>query len=149
MASVRRRLGRVEVTLDGEERELLLEVVDDLTPELGIAARTSQKAYDDPDLDHEYQRWTKPDIDMARDADVDALRSWLGGAEDRVRLDEDTALAWLRALNHLRLVAGARLGIEEDGWEEAAPEQLLSTSNYTVLITLGWLQEGIVAALDG
>jgi hypothetical protein len=149
MASVRRRLGRVEVTLDGEERELLLEVVDDLAPELGIAARTSQKAYDDPDLDREYQHWTKPDIDMARDADVDALRGWLGGAEDRVRLDEDTALAWLRALNHLRLVAGARLGIEEDGWEESAPEQLLGTSNYTVLITLGWLQEGIVAALEG
>jgi len=149
MASVRRKAGRVEVVLDGREREILAGAVDDLATELGIAARTSQRAYDDPDLESEYQRWTKPDVDRARNRDVDALRGWLGGTEDRARLDEDDALVWLRALNHLRLVCGARLGIEEDGWEEAASEELTESTAYAVLTTLGWLQEAITAALEG
>ena len=149
MASVRRRLNRVEITLDRNEREVLLHIVDDLADEFGTAARTIPHAYDDPELEKEYARWTRPEVDAVRRADVDAVRAALRGRDDRLRLDEDSALLWLRALNHLRLVAGARMGIDADGWEEEAAPQILESDAYAVLVTLGWLQESIVEALEG
>lgn len=147
MASVRRRLARVEVTLDRRERALLSAMVDDLAPEVGTARRTVLRAYEDEELEREYARWTRPEVDAARRADIEGMRRWLAGGDDRVRLDDDAALGWVRALEHLRLVAGARLGIEKDGWEESAPEELLESHDYAVLVTLGWLQEALLEAL--
>jgi hypothetical protein len=82
-----------------------------------------------------------------RAADIDAVRAALGGSDDRFRLSEEEALTWVRALNHLRLVAGARLGIDDDGWEERSDPSMLEREEYAMLVTLGWVQENVVAAL--
>jgi hypothetical protein len=40
------------------------------------------------------------------------------------------------------------LGVEEDGWDEAADDSLLRSPEFTMLMALGWMQEHIVAALE-
>ena len=149
MAWVRRRLNRVELRLDRREREILLRIVDELRPGLGDDPRTRLRAYDDPALDEEYQRYSKPEVEHVRSADIDAVRAALSGADDRFRLSEDEALTWVRAINHLRLVAGARLGIDDDGWEERGDGSMLEREEYAMLVTLGWVQENVIAALSG
>ncbi|MGH7746972.1 MAG: DUF2017 family protein, partial [Candidatus Dormibacteria bacterium] len=99
-------------------------------------------------LDLEYQRYSRPEVEHCRAADIDTVRAALDGSDDRFRLSEDEALTWIRALNHLRLVAGARLGIDDDGWEERGDGSLLEREEYAMLVTLGWVQENVVAALS-
>jgi hypothetical protein len=147
MAWVRRRLNRVELRLDRREREILLRIVDELRPGLGDDPRTRLRAYDDPSLDADYQRYSRPEVEQVRAADIDAVRTALSAGDDRFRLSEDEALTWIRALNHLRLVAGARLGIEDDGWEDRGDGTILDREEYAMLVTLGWVQENVVAAL--
>jgi len=86
------------------------------------------------------------DIRLIR-RDPEAVRAALSGSDDRFRLSEEEALTWVRALNHLRLVAGARLGIDDDGWEERSDASMLEREEYAMLVTLGWVQENVVAAL--
>jgi hypothetical protein len=148
LASVRRHRGRVEVRLDGEERQALLDIVDALTPRLGEVARTTPRAYDDDQLEEEYARLMRPEVEASRDADIDAMRESLRTQGDRRDLDESQALSWSRALNHLRLAAGGMLGVDEDGWEEAADDALLRRPEFTMLMALGWLQERIVDAIE-
>ncbi|HEV3123568.1 MAG TPA: DUF2017 family protein [Candidatus Dormibacteraeota bacterium] len=149
MAAIERRRGRIEVELDDRERQVLIHIVDDLRAGLGTEPRTVPRAYDDPLLEDEYRRLTRPEVEGLRTADVDGLREALTAGGDRCRLDEDAALAWLRALNHLRLVAGGRLGLEEDGWEETLAGPEVEGDDYAMLVTLGWLQDAIIAAIDG
>jgi len=143
-------MGRVEVRLDARERSAVLRMLDTLADFRGGGPRTIPRAYDDPDLDRDYQRLTRPELEQLRDADIAAVRADLGAAtRDVCRLDEDRALLWLRALNHLRLVAGGRLGIEKDGWEEDVPLADAQPDEYAMLADLGWLQDGIISAMDG
>jgi Domain of unknown function (DUF2017) len=149
LASIRRHRGRVEVQLDGDEREALLDIIDALTPHLGTVARTAPRAYDDAEMEEEYARLMRPEIEATRDADIDSMRDWLRAAPgDRRDLDESQALSWTRALNHLRLAAGGLLGVEEDGWDDQADDTLLQRREFTMLMALGWMQERLVAALD-
>jgi Domain of unknown function (DUF2017) len=147
MAWVRRRLNRVELRLDRREREILLRIIDELRAGLGDDPRTRLHAYDDPALEAEYQRYSRAEVEHCRTADIDAVCGALGAGDDRFRLSEEEALTWIRALNHLRLVAGARLGIEDDGWEDHSDGRLLEREEYAMLVTLGWVQENVVAAL--
>jgi hypothetical protein len=148
LASIRRHRGKVEVRLDADEREALLDIIERLSPHLGEVARTTPRAYDDPEQEEEYARLMRPEVEAARDADIEGMREWLRGVGDRRELDESQALSWTRALNHLRLAAGGLLGVEEDGWDEAADDSLLRSPEFTMLMALGWMQEHIVAALE-
>jgi uncharacterized protein DUF2017 len=148
MASIRRHRGRVEVRFDAEERAALLEIVEHLAPLLGTVPRTTPRAYADDDLEEEYERFMRPEVEAARDADIEAMRESLRTLGDRRELDESQALSWTRALNHLRLVAGALLGVEEDGWDEAADDSIIGRGEFTMLMALGWIQERLVAALE-
>ena len=148
LASIRRRGARVEVRLDGEERAALLDIVEHLAPLLGTVPRTTPRAYADDDLEEEYARFMRPEVEAARDADIESLRAWLREPGDVRELDESQALSWTRSFNHLRLVAGALLGVEEDGWDEAADDDVIRRGEFTMLMALGWLQERLVAALE-
>lgn len=134
--------------LDAQERAALLDIIEHLAPMLGTADRTSPRAYDDEKLEEEYARFMRPEVEATRDADLDAVRQSLRNGGDTRELDEAQALSWTRALEHLRLVAGSQLGVEDDGWEEAADDALVSRAEFTMLMALGWMQEHLVAALD-
>jgi hypothetical protein len=148
VATIRRSRGGVEVRLGEQERQVLTRIIDDLAADLGTAARTSPQAYDDPKLEAEYASWTRPALAEGRRADVAAVREAIAAGGDRRRLDEEAALQWLRVLNHLRLVAGARLGIDADGWEERMPAAALERDEMAMLEVLGWMQEAMIAAMD-
>ncbi len=60
-------------------------------------------------------------------------------------LDEEEAQAWLTVVGEARLVLAARLGIEEDGWEELLPPERPEVG---ALHFLGWLQSELVEALS-
>jgi hypothetical protein len=148
LAAIERRRGRVDVELDDRERQILLLIIDDLSTGMGTARRTVPRAYDDPTLEDEYQRLTWPEVEATRRADIDAVKEALESGGEQCRLDENAALVWLRALNNLRLVAGDRLGLEEDGWEETLAGEQLEGDTYAMLVTLGWLQDAIIDALE-
>lgn len=148
MARIRRYLGRVEVFLDSEERAAVLATVDALAAGDTDGPWLQPRGYDDPDLDGEYQRLTGPELEAVHEADLGAMREDLARNQDRCRLDDERALAWLRALNRLRLVAGARLGIEADGWEETIAAAALERDEFAMLNDLSWLQEGLLRALE-
>jgi len=148
VASIRRHRGRVEVRLDGEERAALLEIIEHLAPLLGTLPRTTPRAYDDDELEEEYGRFMRPEVEAARDADIESMRESLRGGGDKRELDESQVLSWTRALNHLRLAAGGLLGVEEDGWDEEVDDSVLGRPEFTMLMALGWIQERMVAALD-
>ena len=147
MASVLRRRGRIQVKVDSRERQALIGILDSLGPRLAAPLVSAPRAYEEDDLQAEYDRWVRPDIDKGREADVNMVRDALRGGEDTLPLTEAQALAWLRAFNHLRVAAGEILGIEGDGWEETASDATKQRPEYGVLIALGYLQEELVAAM--
>ena len=147
MAQVLRRRGRIQVRVDSRERQALIGIIDSLGPRLAAPLASAPRAYDEDDLQAEYDRWVRPDVDRGREADVNMVRDALSAGEDTLPLTEAQALAWLRAFNHLRVAAGEILGIEGDGWEDTATDAIRQTPEYGVLIALGYLQEELVAAL--
>ncbi len=149
MAEVRRRRGRIQLRLNASERAAVSAIVEELVPHLGSAPRTHPAAYDNPQLEDEYERWVRPAVDAGREADLDVIRDCIGSGEDVTPLTEAQALAWARGLNHLRLAAGGLLGIEADGWETQADPAFRRSQEFRVLMALGLLQEELIAALEG
>lgn len=148
MAQVLRRRGRIQVKLDAREREALLSIVDGIAAQAGATLAAGQRAYDEPQLQAEYDRWVRPDVERSREADLTVVRDSLGAGENTLPLTEAQALAWLRAFNHLRVTAGGILGIEADGWEEGVDAATKARPEYGVLLALGYLQEELIAALE-
>jgi Domain of unknown function (DUF2017) len=148
LAQVLRRRGRIQVRLDSHERTALLGILDQLEPRLAEPVTRPMRAYDDAELQAEYERWVRPEVVSGREADVNVVRDSLSAGEDTLPLTEAQALSWLRAFNHLRLAAGDVLGIDSDGWEERADEATRKKPEYGVLIALAYLQEELIAALD-
>ena len=149
MAEIHRRRGRIRLHLDAAERQAIGSVIDRLSPLLGQVPRTRPVAYAEPGMQREYERWVRPDVERGRDADLAVIRDCVAAGEDLSPLTEAQALAWVRGLNHLRLVAGGLLGIEEDGWYAQASKAEQRTAEYGILMALGMLQEEMVAALEG
>ena len=155
----RRRDGAYDVRLRGWERDLLTDLVPQLRElltagagggEAGAAPDPSLRrlfptAYaDDAALDAEYQSLVRDDLLERRLAALDLLEETV----DADVVTEDQLLAWMGAVNDLRLVIGTRLDVSED-MDEIDPDDpdapLFAAYGY-----LGWLLENIVAALaDG
>ena len=103
----------------------------------------------------DFRRYTEGDLKTSKidqaGAVLAALPSATGGD---VRLDAESAEAWLRALNDARLAMGVRLGIDHDTQlEEELDEAVLRdpTSSrvfqLSVYAYLGYLQESLLNAL--
>jgi len=149
VAEVRKRRGRIQLRLNAEERAALGMIVEQLSPQVGQVRRTIPVAYEDAELQAEYDRWVRPEIERGRGEDLEVIRGCLGSGEDVTSLSDDQALAWVRGLNLLRLTAGGLLGVEEDGWEQRAEERVRHSTEFRVLLALGLLQEELVAVLEG
>ena len=70
-------------------------------------------------------------------------------AGGRIQLSKDEALAWLKALNDVRLALGVRLGVTEEfeqDWAKLKPDDPQWTA-YEVYAWLGAVQESLVQAL--
>lgn len=152
----RRRDGAFDVRLKGWERDLLTDLVPQLRElltagagggEAGTAPDPSLRrlfptAYaDDAELDAEYQSLVRDDLLERRLAALDLLEETV----DADVITEEQLLAWMGAVNDLRLVIGTRLDVSED-MDDIDPDDpdapLFAAYGY-----LGWLLENIVAAL--
>jgi hypothetical protein len=145
----RTRSGEFEVRLSDDEREVLRSVGPQLRQLLeGDLADPSLRrlfptAYpDDAERDREYHGLVRDELADRRKAAVDTFVATV----DQERLTEDELLAWMGAVNDLRLVLGTRLDVDEnmDEVDAADPEAGL----FALYGYLGWLLEHLVAAVS-
>ena len=113
----RRKDGRWDLTLDDDERALLVslagqlgELLDD-DPDDPSLERLRPPAYpDDPEAEAGYRLLAGEEL---RESRLAALAVLASTGELEV-IDDDQATAWMQAINALRLVVGTRLDVSED-----------------------------------
>ncbi len=136
----RNRHGQVWMHLTDEERELLVDLLSQLAELVGgsdesatadplaelvgidpsaerpsdpVLARLFPDAYEDPELADEFRRFTQRELQAGKRERISVAARTLA-RPDPTQLDEPECLAWLGALNDLRLALGTRLGVTED-----------------------------------
>jgi hypothetical protein len=67
---------------------------------------------------------------------------------DNPRLDEEEALAWMRAINDLRLLLGTRLDVSEDPAERRVSPDDPRAPGFALYDYLSLLTQELVEALD-
>ena len=97
-----------------------------------------------PENEKEYRELVGEDL---LDGHVAALQL-LEETADAEHLDEEQLLAWMRALNQLRLVVGTRLDVDDESSGELPDPDDPDAEVRGVFLYLGWLQEQVVAALS-
>jgi hypothetical protein len=118
-------------------------------PDDPALARLFPDAYEDPDDADEFRRFTQRDLRATKLGNLTTAAATLQ-RPNPTRLSKPECLAWLVALNDLRLTLGTRLEITEDG-----PEEFLSLakddprrSMYLVYDWLTYHQDRLVQALQ-
>jgi len=149
VAAIRRVPGGAEVELEALERRALIGLLVQLDPMIPESTRAGPPAYDDPVLEAEYRRLTGPDLQEAHARDVAAMRRALEEPGPVSRLAASEVDAWLRALAVLRVVLAERIGITADGWEEGLAPDAHRHPPYAALHALGWVQDELLATLQG
>jgi Domain of unknown function (DUF2017) len=130
-------------------------LADDPDPDDPAVERLFPDAYpEDPVQQAEFRRFTEADL---RSAKVDQARTVLSDLLERggeVRLKEEQAELWLRALTDVRLALGTRLGVADDTDIEAEIDEAVGRNpdsprvvQLTVYAYLTYLQESLVGAL--
>ena len=110
-----------------------------------IRARLFPDAYDDEEEAAAYRSMTGGDLSAVKLEALDRVSESLGKeGSKRIKLDDDDAEAWIRALTDMRLAIGTRLDVTEDTMDlEPDPNDpgfvALQTMHW-----LGWLQERIL-----
>jgi Domain of unknown function (DUF2017) len=121
-----------------------------VAPEDPVLARLLPDAYrDDPDAAGEFRMYTEPALRSAKQEAARQMLDSLPDAGGRIQLTKDQALAWLKALNDVRLALGVKLGVTEDfeqDWAKLKPDDP-QWSAYEVYAWLGAVQESLVQAL--
>lgn len=154
----RSRRGGFELRIPADERELLRSVGPQLrevlvrqaaSPQYGEDAgvdRLFPVAYpDDEDRQTEYRLLVHDEL-MASHLGALAVLEETADAE---RLDEDQLMAWMRALNDVRLVLGTRLDVSEEGDERPQDRRDPRAPAFAVYDYLTYLQGEIIEALSG
>ena len=141
--------GRYEVALPAPERQLLVQLVEQLrevllaTTDDPSLRRLFPTAYhEDPARDEEYQL-------LVRDELLERRLAALAVVEESAtadHLDEPALTGWLTALNDLRLVLGTRLDVSEDD-RDVDPDDPEATA-HAVYHYLGMLLGEVVDALE-
>lgn len=156
----------VLMNLSGQLIEILAERVDaaqsdplakmigitghDSPPDDEVLMRLLPNAYADPVDASEFRRYTESDLRTKKAQHAKLVRSQLMEMENgSILIDSEGALAWLGAINDIRLALGVRLKVDENSHERLellSPEDPLHAV-FAVYSWLGWLQESLVLAL--
>lgn len=153
----RTRRGDFLVRLPSAERELLRTVPRELRVLLTEGDPTADPALrrlfppaslEDEQLRAEFERLTRDELLAGRLAAAETMER----TADAGRLSEEELLAWLSAINDLRLVLGTRLDVTEETTPEdfaALPEGDERVRMYAVYAYLTFLEDQMVEALSG
>ena len=120
------------------------------TPDDPVLARLLPDGYrDDPDAAGEFRRYTESGLRSGKQQAAQAMLDTLPDAGGRIQLTRDQAVAWLKALNDVRLALGVRLGVTEDFEEQWASigQDDPQWAAFEVYAWLGAVQESLVQAL--
>ena len=145
----RSRDGTYAVSLETWERDLLRTLPGQLRDLLATDDPALERLYppayvDDDERNDEYQRLMRGDLEHRRMTSIDVMEATI----DATRLDEEQLVAWMGAVNDLRLVLGTRLDVTEDPLEEQVDEDDPRAPAFALYGYLGYLQETVVAALS-
>ncbi len=147
----RNRKGQYEIRLAGPERELLRslgpqmrEVINDEDDDAAVARLFPVAYRDDPERETEFRLLARDELRSSHLAALAVLEE-SAGAE---RLEEEQLLAWMRAVNDVRLVLGTRLDVTEEGTERPTEADDPRLPAFAVYDFLTWLQGEIVEALS-
>jgi Domain of unknown function (DUF2017) len=147
----RNRKGQFEIRLAEPERELLRslgpqmrEVINDEDDDAAVARLFPVAYRDDPDRENEFRLLARDELRSSHLAALATLEE-SAGAE---RLEEEQLLAWMRAINDVRLVLGTRLDVTEEGNERPTDVTDPRAPAFAVYDFLTWLQGEIVDALS-
>jgi hypothetical protein len=109
---------------------------------------------EDPAQAAEFRRFTEADLKAAKLDQAKTVLSDLLEAGGEVRLDDEAADQWLRALTDVRLALGTRLGVLDDTDIEAELDEAVlrdptspRVGQLSVYAYLSFLQESLVGAL--
>lgn len=154
----RRRDGRLVVALTEEEAVLLLTLprrirtlLDDPDFRRRSVARLFPKAYEDPQKDAEYQKLLGDDLRTRKLEAVDAfeetLQTWRARrGHVEIEIAPEAFELWLGTVNDMRLVLGADLEIENEGWQLDFDPQGPRAGDFALLHWLSWLEESLLEA---
>jgi hypothetical protein len=118
-------------------------------PDDPALARLFPDAYEDPADADAFRRFTQRDLRSTKLANLTMATESLR-RPNPTKLSEPECLAWLGALNDLRLTLGARLEVGEDGPSEflGLPEEDPRRAMYLVYDWLTYHQDRLVQALQ-
>jgi len=120
----------------------LLEQVDRTDPAL---RRLFPSAYpDDEEAAAEFDSVVRDDLVAQRTAAIETMERTLRA----LRLTEVELLAWLAAMNDLRLVLGVRLAVTEESTPEDFDGDPQTQATYGLYTYLSYLEEDVVLALS-
>lgn len=141
------------LTLGGEERDLLVRLLNELTQLLvgsadePVLRRMFPPAYhraNDAEADAEYQRLMREDLVASR---LTAINTVTAAINKRAILDEESMLAFLQAINGLRLVLGTMLDVREDEELEEIADDDPMVGEHHLYSFLSYLLDAAVRAL--
>jgi hypothetical protein len=103
---------------------------------------------DEPEREAEYQRLMRDELVASRLAGIETVSTVLERSGRKVSLDEGQMIAFMQAVNSVRLVLGTLLDITEDdelGDDEGADD----SPEYQLYGYLSWVLDASVRALSG
>ena len=163
MTMFRRKGGVCVATFSPQEAQVLRQCVAELAALLSDAPDPDDPAVErlfpdvypeDPEAASEFRRFTEADLKTAKLDQAKTVLSDLLESGGEIRLAEEQADVWLRALTDVRLALGTRLGITDDSDIEAELDEAVGrdprsprAGQLSVYAYLSFLQESLVGAL--
>jgi hypothetical protein len=103
---------------------------------------------DNVEREAEYQRLMRDELVASRLAGIETVSNVLGRSGRKVTLDEAQMVAFMQAVNGVRLVLGTLLDVTEDD-ELVDSEEMDDTPEYHLYGYLSWVLDSSVQALSG
>ena len=154
-AFARAKGGGYSMRLNADERGIIVRLLDELSALLtdpddhAMTRRLFPVVHrDNPDQEAEYQRLMRDELVSSRLAGIATVKAVLTADRNakKVAFDEVQLVAFMQAVNAVRLVLGTMLDITED--DEEGPEHGL-VPEYQLYGYLSWLLDSAVHALSG
>ena len=146
-----------KVAIIEDEAELAALLSNDPDPDDPAVERLFPHVYpEDPVQAAEFRRFTEAELKSAKLDQAKTVLEDLLESGGEIRLPEEKADLWLRALTDVRLALGTRLGIEDETDIEAELDAAVGRNptsprvgQLSVYAYLTYLQESLVGALMG